>query len=550
MKYKLITAALPYANGDLHLGHIAGCYLNADIRNRFEKMLGTPTVFISGSDAYGSAILMHANKTARKAEDIVKLYHDRHKNLFKSLDIEFDIFSSTMTDIHKDTVIDFFDKLFKQDCVEEREGEQLFDDVRKEFLADRFIQGECPFCGYKKARGDECSSCGKVFETNELISPISAIFKNPLILKKTKHFYIKMHAWRSSVERMIKERSWKSSVKTIAKAFVKNLQDRCITRSIPWGVKVPSEYKSKDSSADVFYVWFDAPIGYMSITKEYFRNTNELSTWEDLWFGGKAEIINFMGKDNAMFHTVMFPCMELMAFEEKINIVDEVCCNNFLLLNDMKFSKSDGNSIDIYKLIDIFGKDGLRFYVALNAPDSSDVSCSISSIKNDINTIFIGKIGNFVNRVLKFVENKVGAENIKWQDVKDGVLYSQIKKSSEFIKDNFKVSSVRNAMNGIRDFADILNRYFDENKPWALVKKEGAEMLNEVMINCLYGIKALAVFLNPVTPNISKRIFSMIGNVCSISSDIFDWNECLEICERDRYCFGEVNILMKRIDDA
>ncbi|MCK5787551.1 MAG: methionine--tRNA ligase [Chlamydiia bacterium] len=539
----LITAALPYANGNLHLGHIAGCYLNADIRSRFERMMGKEVLFISGSDSYGAAVLMSAAEHNETPVEIARKYNKEHKKLFEDLDIEFDIFSSTLCEEHEDTVVEFFKNLYDNSLVKERVSKQLFDPIREEFLADRFIKGTCPICKYEHARGDECTSCGKVFESISIINPKSSIFGNDLIIKDSKHFYLDIPAQKDKIKSTIDSKGWKKNVVLEAEGYLERLQDRCITRSISWGIKVPEELKSSDSDANVFYVWFDAPIGYVSITKEWCKANGR--DYRDYWFNKKIRMLNFLGKDNVMFHAIMFPSMQMGAFPD-MNIADEILANNFLLFNNKKFSKSDKNYLDTYALIEEFGKDSIRFYLALNAPETSDVSCDYESMKADVNKIFVGKIGNFVNRSLTFINRYISEgiyieDSIKTSDINNKILYY-----SEKIKEMFGKSSVRNATALIRDFVDEMNKYFDDNKPWNLLKIGETQTLNTVMANCLIAINALSVFMMPIVPSTSKKVANMLGNF-SNASDSSTWNDLLLFKSSLRVKISHVDLLVHKI---
>lgn len=520
----LITAALPYANGSLHLGHIAGCYLNADIRNRFERMIGNKTLFISGSDSYGSAILMRAYKDGVSPRHIAEKYHEEHIKLFKKLDINFDLFGTTLSDLHEDTVKEMFLDLYENNAVFEREEEQLYDEDKGEFLADRFITGTCPKCNYLNARGDECEKCGESFDSVDLIDPISSISGKKLIVRTSKNFYLKMSDKNDLLENILKDKSWNKKVYKIAESYIGDLKDRCITRSIDWGVPVPEEKKSKDSSANVFYVWFDAPIGYISLTKQWFMNSEDPSGWKDIWLSNNSRIINYMGKDNVMFHSVMFPLMQSMSNRE-LHIADEIHANNFFLIDDIKFSKSSSGSIDINKLIDTIGADAVRFYVALNSPDNADVSCSLKGVVDDINTVLVGKIGNLVNRVMVFAKKSIGDEIPYCIPVKNLEVFEIINKYNKEIKECYSSSQVRRCAHGIQSFAEEMNRFFDKKKPWTLTKsEERKDELELIVINCIYAIKSLAVFMKPITPLYSSMIMSMINKDAS-SNNIEKWDD-------------------------
>lgn len=510
MKDILITAALPYANGNIHIGHISGCYLNADIRSRFERLNNNNVLFVSGSDAYGVAIMITAQTSGMSNIEVVNKFHSNNKKLLEELDISFDIFSSTLCDEHKDTVINFFDSLYKNGFIEEKTSDQLFDPINKEFLADRFIVGTCPKCGSKDARGDECSRCSSILDSIELIDPKSKIHGNKLEIRGAKHFYLKLSKCKDILNKFIESRSFRESDIPFMKDYINSLEDRCISRSIDWGIKIPDKYKTENSDANVFYVWFDAPIGYISISKEWAKQTGNKDEWKRFWKNKFCKVVNFMGKDNIVFHSIMFPAMEIAAYNYEYNVVDEICSNNFLLLNNKKFSKGDGNYIDTSELIKEFGVDALRFYLASNAPETSDASFSVVDMKHEINTVLIGKIGNFINRSLvfhcKFIGDYISSNLI------DEEFYNYIIRESEEVKKYFSLSYVRKAISKIREMSEYMNRYFDTSKPWTLKNDESKKPEMETILNtCIFGIKTLALLLHPVVPNISNKILGMLN---------------------------------------
>ncbi len=410
MKNKLlVTAALPYANGYIHLGHIAGAYLPADIFVRFKRLCNEDVIFISGSDEHGTAIEISAMKEKVTPKEIIDRYHIANKDAFDKLGISFDIYSRTSNDIHHKTAQDFFLNLFDKGLLIQKTEKQLYSEKDKRFLADRFVEGTCPICGYEEARGDQCESCGSNLTPLELKNPKSKISGDTPVVKEAVNFYFPLEQFQPKLEEWIKTKTnWKANVKNYCEGWFKTgLKDRAITRDLDWGVKVPV----KDSEGKVIYVWFEAPIGYISATKEYFIEQDEPDKWRDYWCSENSRMIHFIGKDNIIFHAIVFPAM-LMA-HGSFNLPDNVPANEFLNLDGAKLSKSKGHGILVKDVVTEFNPDVVRYAIASNMPENKDSDFSFRDLQAKNNNELAAILGNFINRTVVFAKNKFDTKSRK-----------------------------------------------------------------------------------------------------------------------------------------
>ncbi|MCB1181143.1 MAG: methionine--tRNA ligase, partial [Chlamydiia bacterium] len=395
----LITSALPYSNGSLHFGHIAGAYLPADAYARFERLLGKEVLYICGSDQYGVAITLSAELAGRTPEEQSSFYHQVNTDLFKKLGFSFDHFSKTTCSEHAPTVTEFFWDLKKNGHIEEREAEQLFSEKENRFLADRYVVGTCPRCGYEEARGDECGRCGANYEATDLKNPRSKLTGFTLVSRKTKHYYLLFDHFKERLTNFLKTKGWKSNTMHFASSYIKEIKPRAITRDLSWGVPVPHDKEGK-----VFYVWFDAPIGYISATQEWAKNKGDRELWKRYWYDPQTRYVQFIGKDNIPFHAIFFPAM-IMGQNRPYKLVDELVANEFLNFEGKQFSKSDGCFIELSEFFEHFEPDQIRYTLAANAPETADSEFTWKDFEMRCNVELVGKLGNFVNRVLVFVQN-------------------------------------------------------------------------------------------------------------------------------------------------
>lgn len=541
----LITAALPYANGMLHFGHIAGSYLPADCYARYRRMNQDEVLFICGSDEYGIAVAISAEQAKRTPKEQVDHFHAINKSLFEKLQISFDHYGRTTTDIHAETTKEFFFSLLNNGHIEEKFTEQLYSEKDDKFLADRYVEGTCPKCKYENARGDECPKCGASFEAIDLIQPRSKLTKAPLIRKKTKHWFLRFDHFKDQLSHFIEEKEWKPNVYQFAKHYVEELHERAITRDTPWGIKVPLE----GADGKVFYVWFDAPIGYISITKEWAILQGDEELWKEYWLNPETTLVQFLGKDNIPFHAVFFPAM-IMGQDIPYKLVDYLPANEFYNLEGKQFSKSSGWTIDLDRFLEQFSTDSIRYVIASNAPENGDAEFSWADYQQRVNSDLVGKFGNLVNRVLTFIVSKMKNPELKFErlDEIDHEFIENIETLSFQLLDCFEEFKVRKACSLIMEIASLGNAYFDTKKPWALFKDPTKkEELDKVMALCLYALKVLALVSFPIIPQAAKELWTMLGFEENLETVAI--RKELKIVSFNSQELKEPKILFKKIED-
>jgi len=539
MKNKyLVTAALPYANGYLHLGHIAGAYLPADIFVRYKRLCNEDIIFICGSDEHGTAIEISAMKENVTPKEIIDRFHFANKKAFEDLGVSFDIYSRTSNEIHHKTSQDFFLDLYNKGLLTKKTEKQLYSEKDKRFLADRFVEGTCPICGYEEARGDQCENCGSNLSPLELINPKSKISGDTPIIKESVNFYFPLESFQPKLEEWIKsKKNWKSNVINYCQGWFKTgLKDRAITRDLDWGVKIPLiDYEGK-----VIYVWFEAPIGYISATKELFIERNEPGKWKDYWFGKDVKLIHFIGKDNIIFHALVFPAM-LMAHGDYI-LADNVPANEFLNLEGGKLSKSKGHGILVKDIVKDFNPDVVRYTLAANLPENKDADFSWDDFQTKNNNELAAILGNFINRTVVFAktkfENKIPARNTKSDDILE-----DIKKQSKVVADCFDNYRFRDAVNETMNAVRMANKYFNDNEPWKEIKSNKEKCAN-IINNCLQICYSVAILISPVLPFTSERILKILN--CDKSN--FEWNKIGDIILKDGESLGEDEILFPQLE--
>lgn len=509
MKRKiLITAALPYANGSLHFGHLAGAYLPSDCYARFERLQGNEVLFISGSDEYGVAITLSAELAGKTPQEHVDVYHAQHQEFFRKVGILFDHYSRTTWKGHTTLVEQFFLTLLDKGYIEERETEQLYSEEDKRFLADRYVVGVCPRCGFEEARGDECGKCAANYEATDLKNPRSRLTFAPLVRKKTRHFFMLFDRFKENLEVFLRARDWKSNVTHFARRYIDELKERAITRDLEWGIPVPLP----QAKGKVFYVWFDAPIGYISATQEWAEKSGEKEKWRDFWLDPKTKYVQFVGKDNIPFHAVFFPAM-VMGQDVPYKLVDDLVANEFYNLEGKQFSKSEGWTIDTEEFFRNFSVDQLRYALAAGAPETSDAEFSWKEFQSRCNADLSSKLGNLVHRVLVFAQNHCGGKIPPQGPLEevDHRFISQIHHLMEDIKGQYSAYRLRKAAGLLMDLAQAGNAYFDHKAPWRDAKEEKTRPLMETTIAlCLNALKAIALAATPIIPETAHKIFELI----------------------------------------
>lgn len=506
-KRTLVTTALPYANGPVHIGHLAGVYVPADIYTRFLRLRGEDVVMIGGSDEHGVPITIKAKKEGVTPQDIVDRYHKIIKDSFEGLGISFDIYSRTTSFIHEATASEFFRRLYDNGQFVEKTSMQLFDEKANQFLADRYVTGECPHCHNLNAYGDQCEACGSSLNATDLINPKSAITGNTPVLKETKHWYLPLDRWEGALSRWILEghKEWKTNVYGQCKSWIDlGLQPRAVSRDLDWGVPVPVE----GADGKVLYVWFDAPIGYISNTKELLPDS-----WEKYWKDPETRIINFIGKDNIVFHCIIFPAM-LMAYGDGYQLPDNVPAMEFLNLEGDKISTSRNWAIWLHEYLQDFpGKqDVLRYVLTANAPETKDNDFTWRDFQNRNNSELVAIFGNFVNRAVvlthKYFDGTVPAAGTL--EEADKAALAEIADTCGRLTENLENFHFREALKEAMNIARTGNRYLQETEPWKVAKTDMAR--TATILNTALQICAnLAVAFEPFLPFSAGKLSRMLG---------------------------------------
>ena len=537
-----VTTALPYANGPVHIGHLAGVYIPADTYVRYLRMKGEEVLFVGGSDEHGVPITIKAEKEGCTPQDIVDRYHNIIKDSFQKLGISYDIYSRTSSKTHHETAAAFFKKLYEDGKFIERETEQFFDPERNKFLSDRYIIGTCPKCGNDHAYGDQCEKCGSSMSPEELINPQSALSGAKLVKKATKHWYLPLDQYEQWLRNWIIEghKEWKPNVYGQVKSWLDNgLQPRAVTRDLDWGVPVPLE----EADGKVLYVWFDAPIGYISNTIEHCRENG--TDWEKWWKDEDTKLVHFIGKDNIVFHCIIFPCM-LKAYGDYI-VPENVPANEFLNLENDKISTSRNWAVWLHEYLEEFpGKqDVLRYALTANAPETKDNNFTWKDYQDRNNNELLAIFGNFVNRTLvlthKYFEGKVPAmANLNEKDQAAIEEMNQYPDKIAHLLDTYKF---REALSELMNLARLGNRYLTENEPWKQFKTD-PERVKTVLALSLQIVAKLAILSEPFLPFSAKKLQAMIG------LEVNGWNQAKEtVLLKEESQIGEVELLFTKVED-
>jgi methionyl-tRNA synthetase len=504
-KRTLITTALPYANGPIHIGHLAGVYVPADIFARYLRLKKEDVIMIGGSDEHGVPITLKAKNEGITPQDVVDKFHNIIKESFRKFGISFDVYSRTSSKIHHETASEFFRKMYDEGKFIEKTTEQYFDEENQQFLADRYIIGTCPKCGFERAYGDQCKSCGTSLSPTELINPTSMISGNQPVLKETKHWYLPLDQYEPWLKEWILEghKEWKPNVYGQCKSWIDSgLQPRAVTRDLDWGVPVPVE----DTEGKVLYVWFDAPIGYISATKELFNSLSpserdEEGLWEKYWKDPETRMLHFIGKDNIVFHCIIFPCM--LKAEGTFNLPDNVPANEFLNLEGDKISTSRNWAVWLHEYLEDFpGKeDVLKYVLTANAPETKDNDFTWKDFQARNNNELVAILGNFVNRALvltqKYFDGVVPAAGpLSAYDKEALSSISSIKAEVEKSLDSFRI---REALKNAMDLARLGNKYLADEEPWKVIKTD-PERVKTVLNVCLQITANLTICLEPFLP--------------------------------------------------
>lgn len=518
-KRTLVTAALPYANGPVHIGHLAGVYVPADIYVRYKRLQGENVLFVGGSDEHGVPVTIRARKEGCSVQDIVDRYHNLIKTSFERFGISFDVYSRTTSKIHHQFASDFFKYLNDHGKFIQQESEQFYDEATQEFLTDRNIKGECPVCHAADANGDQCEKCGSTLSPDELINPVNAINGNPLVKRKTTHWYLPLNEYQPWLEEWIlkEHKEWRPNVYGQCKSWLDaDLRPRAVTRDLNWGIPVPVE----GAEGKVLYVWFDAPIGYISNTKELCDAHPEYGNWETWWKDDSTRLIHFIGKDNIVFHCIVFPTM-LKAHGGYI-LPDNVPSNEFLNLEGEKISTSRNWAIWLNEYLDDFpGKqDVLRYVLTANAPETKDNDFTWRDYQACNNNELVAIFGNFVNRAVvlthKYFDGVIPAAG-ELTDY-DRATIAEFKGVKETLSNNIEQFHFREALKDAMNLARIGNKYLADTEPWKLAKTDMKRV--ETIMNVSLQICAnLAIAFEPFLPFTAEKLRTMLG-----MAEV-DWNK-------------------------
>lgn len=544
-KRTLVTSALPYANGGVHIGHLAGVYVPADIYVRYLRLKKQDVVFIGGSDEHGVPITIRAKKEGVTPQDVVDRYHNLIKKSFEDFGISFDIYSRTTSETHHHLASDFFKKLYDDGKLVEQETEQYYDEEAQQFLADRYITGECPHCHYPGAYGDQCEHCGSDLSPLELINPKSAINGSKPVIKKTKNWYLPLNEYQDWLKKWILEghQEWRPNVYGQCKSWLDlDLQPRAMTRDLNWGIPVPIE----GAEGKVLYVWFDAPIGYISNTKELCdADPQRWGSWEKWWKDEDTRLVHFIGKDNIVFHCLIFPTM-LKAHGDYI-LPDNVPANEFLNLEDNKISTSKNWAVWLHEyLVDLPGKqDVLRYVLTANAPETKDNNFTWKDFQERNNSELVAIYGNFVNRALQLTKKYFDGVvppcgNLLDEDKRALDEFKDVKAKVEALLDVFKF---RDAQKEAMNLARIGNKYITECEPWKVWKTD-PERVKTVLYISLQLVANLSIAFEPFLPFSSAKLRKMIN------MDSFDWSQLGNTdLLKSGHQMEEPELLFEKIDD-
>ena len=537
-KRNLVTTALPYANGPVHIGHLAGVYVPADIYVRYLRKKGEDVAFIGGSDEHGVPITIKAQKEGVTPQDIVDRYHKIIKDSFEELGISFDIYSRTSSKTHHDLSSAFFKKLYDEGKFIEKTSLQFYDEKAGQFLADRYIVGKCPHCGNERAYGDQCEACGTSLNATDLIDPVSAITGNKPELKETKHWYLPLDQYEGWLKEWILEehKEWKPNVYGQCKSWLDNgLQPRAVTRDLDWGVPVPIE----GAEGKVLYVWFDAPIGYISATKDL---TPE---WEKYWKDPETRMIHFIGKDNIVFHCIIFPAM--LKAEGSYILPDNVPANEFLNLEGDKISTSRNWAVWLHEyLVEFPGKqDVLRYVLTANAPETKDNDFTWKDFQTRNNSELVAIYGNFINRTLvltqKYFANRV-PERGELTDYDKEVL-AEIPQIVERVEKSLETFHFRDALKEAMNLARLGNKYLADTEPWKVIKTD-ERRVKTILNICLQISANLSTLMEPFMPFSSQKLREFMN------IDVIDWDKMGDGVIPAGHELGEAGLLFEKIEDA
>lgn len=548
----LITSALPYANGPIHFGHMAGAYLSADVYNRHRKLQGHETLFISGSDEHGVAIMLNAKNAGEDYQEYVNKWHKEHADLFKKYSVDFDFFGQTSADYHEEEVLRWFKNLHEKGFIEPRDGQQLYCNDCNNHLPDRFVEGTCYKCDYAQARGDECPNCGEFIDPVKLTNTVCKICSSQNISEVTvTQYYILLSKYHKEFrDWFTTKQGWRKTVYPYVDSLTKeSLHDRAITRDIDWGIDVPLP----NTEGKKLYVWFDAPIGYVSNTKKFLEDTGSSQDYlKDWWNNPDVQLSHFIGKDNIIFHTIIFPTMSMAS---GIALpADEVPANQFLNLEGKQFSKSQGHYIEAFEAFNEFGQDAIRYYLLAILPEAADSSFSWEQFQAKVNNELANNIGNFMNRCLKFTQKN-------WAEGMPAKYYSgfaesdygkALKKDILELHELLNNYSFKKGIEKVMHIGQTANNFFSDSAPWAQIKTDVDAAGKTLAWSSQYAL-TLGILFEPFVPGLSGKILNHYKNVLTEEAKHSIYNGELAVLAevfKDGHVLTEtVEALVPKIED-
>jgi methionyl-tRNA synthetase len=545
-KRHLITAALPYANGPLHIGHLAGAYLPADTYARYLRLKGEDVAFVCGSDEYGAAITMRAKKEGTTPRQIIDKYHAQIKQAFERFGMSFDIYHRTSEAIHTETAQAIFSRLNEQGKFTVQESEQYYDETAQQFLADRYIMGTCPKCGHDRAYGDQCEKCGSTLSPTDLINPRSTLTDTTPVLRRTKHWYLPLDQYEPWLREWIvneKQGTWKTNVYGQCRSWIEGgLQPRAMTRDLDWGIPVP--LPPDQAQGKVLYVWLDAPIGYISATREWARQHGK--NWEDYWKSPDTRLLHFVGKDNIVFHCIIFPIV-LKAHGDFI-LPDNVPANEFLNLEGDKISTSRNWAVWLHEYMDDFPgrNDELRYVLGSIAPETGDSEFTWKDYQTRVNSELVAILGNLVNRVVvlmhKFYDGKVPGPPAQLRFA-DTALAQAVDQAYDAVDAHLASFKFKAGLAAAMDLARAGNKYLTETEPWKAIKTEPAKAA-EALTDALLLAAHLGALLQPFLPETAVKIFQMLN----LPQTAYRWDE--EMAIAGGHVLNQPALLFPKVEDA
>ncbi len=549
----LVTSALPYANGPIHLGHLAGAYLPADLYVRYQRLKKRDVLFICGSDEHGVAITITADKEHISPQAVVDRYHAINRESFERFGMSFDNYSRTSIPLHHRTAQEFFLEMHRRGILKEKIEKQFFDARAQMFLPDRYVEGTCPVCGNPDARGDQCERCGSFLNPTDLINPRSKITGETPVLRETSHWYFPLGDFQKRLQEYVAERDgrdkWKENVLNYCSGwFREGLQDRAVTRDLDWGVKVPlAGYENK-----VIYVWFDAVLGYISSTKEWAGNRGKTDDWKRYWLGADTKYVAFIGKDNVVFHCIVFPAM-LMAWndgrpDQQYVLPENVPANEFLNFEGAKFSKSRGWGIDVIDFLAKYPADPLRYYLGVNLPEYRDSDFTWRDFQAKNNNELADILGNFVNRTLQFAvrtfNSTVPPRGVL--NALDKEMQRHMESVPQAAGEFYERYRFRDAILETMNLARAANKYFNDSEPWKTAKTDRDRCATSINIS-LQLARSLAILMQPVIPASAAKLWTTMNLPGSVEAQ--SWDSAAEFVLPAGHTLGTPEILFTKIED-